>query len=157
MTAIATPEKATSRWRKYRTRYKLYAFPMRIVPFLNMALTLWFFWWVTSSYVLIQPGFLVTLPVAEFVSGSTYRPITVSITGENMVFFRDELVPVEALHKAFLEATKEYPDFKNVLVIEADGRVPYATVVRVMNIATSAGFKEVNLAIRPAFGETIMR
>ncbi len=153
----AIPEKATLRWRKYRPKHKLYAFPVRIVPFLNVLLVLWFFWWLASSYIIKKPGFIVSLPVAEFISGTTYRPMVVSITSENMIFFRDELIPIEALHKTLIEAIRNYPEFNDTLIIEADGRVPYATIIRVMNMAASAGFKNVNLAIHPAFGETIMR
>ncbi len=156
MTAIVAPEKPMSRWRKYRPRHKLYAFPVRIVPFLNVGIILWFFWWVTSSYFIIQPGFIVALPVAEFVSGATYRPMVVSITAENMVFFQNELLPIDSLHKKFLESIKKHPEFDATLVIQADGRISYSTIVRVMNIASSAGFKAVNLAVRPSFGESVL-
>lgn len=42
------------------------------------------------------------------------------------------------------------------LALEADARVPYDTITRVLNMATAAGVSNIFLSVRPTFGEEFM-
>ncbi|NLB59851.1 MAG: hypothetical protein GX806_02045 [Lentisphaerae bacterium] len=141
------------RWRRWRPRYRWRHGPLPLLALLNVILLLLLFMLWGSRFIL-QPGMLVHLPVAAFVSGASYGPLVVTITREEQVFFNDDRVSWERLGALLSHAVQKTRPAS--LTIEADARVPYETIVRVMNSATAAGLPQINLAIRPSFGEEIM-
>jgi biopolymer transport protein ExbD len=134
------------RWRRFYPRSRLFRNPMPVAAFLNVAFVLVLFMVVDSAFVL-KPGMIVELPAAEFVSGSHFDARIVTLTQEGKVFFDDEWMPLDELAFAFKRAAHRKEDLS--LIIEADARVPYGTVVRVMNMAAEARIRRINLATRP--------
>ncbi len=147
------PQQPRGRWRRFRPRSRLARGPAPVIALVNVALLLMFFlvWW---SKVVLRPGLIVDLPVAAFVAGAPYGQLVVTVTQEGQVFCDDELVPLDELGPALSRSARKNKDLS--LAIEADVRVPYATVVRIMNLAAAAGIRQVNLATRPSFGEEVM-
>jgi biopolymer transport protein ExbD len=129
-------------------------------PWLDAVLLVIFFLLVDSRLVL-QPGVRVELPRAPFREGSpagmTAVIMTVGATeirpGRTIVFFDDERFlaneaeQMRGLRSAFSARARRRPEAD--LVIQADRRVPYGTVVDVMNMALEAGVPRVNIAVRP--------
>ena len=134
------------RWRRYRTSLRLARWRLDWAPFLNLGLLALTFQMFSSVYVL-QPGIKVNLPVSDFAAGTPYGPMVVTLTQEGMVFFNDERTPLEGLGSAFLEASHRNPDA--AITVQSDYRVPYGSVVKVMNMALDAGIRSVNLATQP--------
>ncbi len=120
---------------------------------LNLVLLLMFFL-VVGSKIVLQPGMIVNLPVAAFVSGAVYGNMVVTITQEGQVFFNDDRIPLDRLGSALSGAVRH--NTETSMTIEADARVPYETIVRIMNLATAAGVRQINLATRLSFGEEVM-
>ncbi len=137
-------------WRRFYPKSRAFRGPMPVLALINVALAMALFMTVDSSFVL-KPGVIVELPGAEFVSGSHYEAMVVTLTQEGKVFFNDEWMPLDELAFAFKQAAHRKQQLS--LIIEADARVPYGTVVQVMNMATAAQIREVNLATRPFAGE----
>jgi biopolymer transport protein ExbD len=131
--------------RHFLPRHRLICSPVPAVAFVNVLLLLFFFYAAHSRFVL-QPGILVSLPSAGFVSGTPYGSMVVTISQEGLVFFNDEQSSMENLESAFSQALREHPE--TTLVIEADGRVRNSTLVEVYNMALAAGVKQVSLATR---------
>ncbi len=123
---------------------------MPVLALINVAAATALFMTMDSAFVL-KPGVIVELPSADFVSGSHYEAMVVTLTQEGKVFFNDEWMPLNELAFAFKQAAHRKQQLS--LIIEADARVPYGTVVRVMNMATAARIRQVNLATRPFTGE----
>lgn len=140
-------------WRHFQPRRRLYCGQISLIPLLNVALLVALFV-ATQSTCVLQPGVIVQLPVAGFVSGASYGSLVVTVTQEGLAFFNDELTNIDELGQAFHRAAGNQKDLS--LVIEADFRVPYGLIVRIMNLAAAAGIQQVNLATRPSFGEEIM-
>ncbi len=147
-------EQVGKRWRRFRSKSGLFHGPLPLIPMINVALVFVLFMVLDFSFVL-QPGVMVELPAADFAGGSHYGSMVVTLTQEGKVFFNDECMPVEGLAFAFSQAVHRNQDL--ALIIEADERVPYGTVVSVMNMATAARIRKVNLATRPSFGEKLFR
>jgi len=61
-----------------------------------------------------------------------------------MVFFNDERTTLKGLPSAF--RAEVFRDPTTVLVIEADERVPYQTLITIYNMAREAGVQKVALA-----------
>jgi len=129
-------------------------------PWLDIILLVIFFIYLNAKLVL-QPGVIVELPETPFREGSPSPMIAVVLSvnagstaaGEEIVFFDDErfLVNEEAqrkkLKRAFAARMGEHPEAD--LVIQADERVAYGSVVEIMNMALDVGIRRVNLAARP--------
>jgi len=141
------------RWRRFLPKYRLFHGPVPVLALVNVVLLLLLFI-VWDSRIVLQPGVLVQLPVSAFVSGAPYGHAVVTVTQEGMVFFDDDRTPLDHLGPVLRSAAQLNQNMS--LTIEADARVPYETIVRVMNLATAAGIRQVNLATRPSFGEEIM-
>ena len=138
-------ERLASLPRRFRTRLRPARSPLAVVPLLNVVLLLWLFSIVNSSFVL-QPGIRMDLPAAPFTAGARYGTLVVTLTQEGLVFFNDERVSLDALSAAFARSVSGKSPMP--LLIEADGRVRYQTLVDIYNMATTAGFREVVLATR---------
>lgn len=147
---IAAPSRG---WRRYRISQRLYRRSLEFAPFLNLGLLMLMALLFSSVFVL-QPGVLVELPISGFNAGTPYGPMIVTMTQEGMVFFNDERLPLETLGEAFAAFRHRYKDA--AITVQADYRVPYGSVVRVMNMALDAGIKTVNLATQPSFDQEIV-
>lgn len=143
----------TRRWRRFQLKSRLSPKPFAFVPLLNLVLLIFMFSALNSAFVL-KPGINVQLPVGVFETGAFYNSMVVIITQEGLVFFNDERLPLDALGNAFRSALGKNQSMQ--LTIEADLRVPYDTIIRVLNMATAAGVSNIYLSVRPSFGEELM-
>ncbi len=142
------------RWRRYRPRRRLTIGPLGlVVPLVNVALLAVLFL-VLKSGVVLRPGIILQLPQSEFVAGTAYNTMVLVMTQEGLIFFNDNRIPLEGLASALNQAAHRNRQVS--LSIEADLRVQYGMVVRVINMAMAAGIRQINLATRPAFGEELL-
>ncbi len=141
-------ESGCRRWRRYRTSLRLLRKPIEWAPFLNLGLLALMAQFFSSVFVL-QPGIKVELPVSSYATGTQYGRMIVSITQEGMIFFNDERVTLDTLGHAFIEARRR--NNATALTVQADYRVPYGLIARIMSIALEAEIPSVNLASDPAF------
>ena len=141
------------RWRRYQLKARLFHSPFAVIPLINIFILMFFFTAANSASVL-KPGINVQLPSGAFREGAPYNSTDVVLTQEGMVFFNDERLPIATLGDAFRLSLAKQRDGQ--LNIEADARVPYDSIIRVLNIASAAGFSNIYLSVRPTFGEEIM-
>ncbi len=138
--------------RPFRKRRAFLSYPFETVPFMDLALLVILFFMVQARFVL-QPGIRVRLPAAPFDGGVGYEAMVVTLSQEGLVFFNDERTTLEGLSDAFAQAAHQNPD--GILLIEADGRTPYSTIMEVQNMAMRAGIREAALATRFSVEEGI--
>jgi len=143
---------AVRRWRRYRTSARISRSPFAFIPLLNVFLLVFFFTAYNSSFVL-KPGINVQLPSGAFQQGALYSSMSVILTQEGMIFYNDERSGLDSLGGRLAAAAKNR---SLQLAIESDARVPYDTVIRVLNMASAAGISNVFLSVRPTFGEELM-
>ncbi len=95
----------------------------------------------------LQPGIAIALPDAPFTDGAAYaNAIVVTMAQEELIFLNDERTTLAALDAALARALHRKPGA--TLLIEADARVPFASLVRVYNIALQQGMTDIVLATR---------
>ena len=114
-----------------------------LAALIDLGLLVPLFLFVAQSYV-VQPAVTLKLPAVPFSEGVSSRSLVVTISRENMIFFNDERTTLNGLPLAFRERVFEDPSA--VLVIAADERVPYRTLMTVYNMAREAGVKKVAFA-----------
>jgi len=150
MTASAPT--ARDRWQRYRPQARIACGPPVLAPFVNLALLIMMVM-LLHSYFVRQPAAAVSLPAAPFLNGASFRLLVVTVTQEGLVFFDDERIPLHELGAALARAIQERRI--EAVTVEADARVPYGVIMRILNMATAAGLQRVNLAARASFGEEI--
>jgi biopolymer transport protein ExbD len=133
---------------------------LSISPWVNLVLLLIFFVLIDKRLVL-QPGVVIDLPQAPFTQGTHGGLVVVimSVRGldadanEDIVFFDDERFRIkhEDRMTAFRQAlSAKFREGKNDnLVIQADRRVPYGTIMEILNMSLEVGIQRVNVAVRP--------
>lgn len=144
------PDSFAVAWSRFRPKSRRFKSPFAAIPFVDLALLLFIFLTAGSGFVL-QPGILVDLPAGPFAAGTPYGPMTVTLTQEGFVFFNDGRVRLDDLAHAFKQAALQNQD--TPLLIEADHRVPYGTITKVMALADAAGIRKVNLAVTQLLSE----
>ena len=132
---------------------RLFANPFAFIPLLNIFLLIFFFVIFNSSFVL-KPGINVQLPAGAFQQGALYNSMAVILTQEGLVFYNDERVGLDSLANALRSSAGKNKSLQ--LTVEADLRVPYDRIIRVLNMAAAAGVSNVFLSVRPTFGEELM-
>lgn len=145
-------EQSSVRWCVFKPGNRILHWPVPVIPIINVALLVALFMMLDSAFVL-RPGVVVELPEADFVSGSRYGAMVVTLTQEGKVFFNDEWMPMDELEFAIRQAAHGRDDLS--LIIEADARVPYGSIIRVMNMATAARVRRLDLSTRPFSGEEL--
>ena len=134
-----------------RTTLKIHAGEFDAVPLLNVFFLLLIFFIVSSSLV-FHPGIPVELPRAPASDMRSVEKIVITITAANQVFFNDTPVHWDELERQLRELVlnsrmfmarrsgssgPEGADSAPMLVLRADARVPYDSVVHVMSLARS--------------------
>ena len=102
--------------------------------------------WVTQSAFVVQPGVELDLPVGPASGHARYGDWVLTIPQEGMYFFNDERMTPDGLAAALARLAAAQPD--RSLIVEADARIAYQTLMEVYRIATAAGVKQVLLATR---------
>jgi biopolymer transport protein ExbD len=128
--------------RKYHSENRIANGLIDSAPFLDIALLLFLFF-IVARIVVLQPGIVVDLPEAAFTTGADYESLVVYVSQEGHFYFGDERITLEGLESAFAQAVHEDPEAR--LLVEADRRVPYDTLVRIYNRAMSTGIRKVVL------------
>jgi len=141
------------RWRRFQMNARVFDKPFAFIPLLNIFVLIFFFIVFNSAFVL-KPGINVQLPAGAFQQGALYSSMAVILTQEGLVFYNDERVPLDALADALRSSVGKNKSLQ--LTVEADLRVPYDRVIRVLNMATAAGVSNIFLSVRPTFGEELM-
>ena len=148
-------------FRHYRPENRLNAGLVSSAPWVNVAVLIAMYLYLLAPNVL-QPGMVVQLPKSSFTDGRHYghnmAVLSLPVAGrpdrDELFFFDDrrylsrEPADLDSLRAALASACVLKPNLP--LVIEADAMVRHETIVKVFDMASEAGFREVNLATRPS-------
>jgi biopolymer transport protein ExbD len=115
--------------------------------FLDAALLITAFTLATSPFVR-KPGIALDLPVATQVGGIRFNDTVLSISGEGLFFFNDEIIRPDSLETVLRAAFGKNPDA--TLILEADKATSQATASAVYDAAARAGFRRIFIATQTA-------
>jgi len=148
-------------FRHYRPENRLGSGLVSAAPWVNFALLVALYLYLLAPNVL-QPGVAVQLPQTSFTDGRHYGhniavlslPVAGRADRDELFFFDDqrylgrEPSEMDGLRVSLATAFAQKPNLP--LVIEADRMVRHETIVKLFEMASEAGFHEVNLATRPS-------
>ena len=112
-----------------------------IAPLIDVVFLLLIFFMLTSSFV-FQSGIKVKLPKAitsEFIKEES---LTITITGEDVIYINRELTTTKELQKEL--AKPQYKD--RPILIKADRRASVGRIVDIWDLCREFGIERVNIA-----------
>lgn len=120
---------------------------VNITSLIDVVLLLLIFFMISTTFV-TQPGIRVNLPKASSkVKNVSQERNTIIITAENTIFInREEVSNFEELRSLLVDLKKEQPG--DLIIVKADEAVAHGIVVRVMDIAKTAGFSRIAIATK---------
>ena len=131
----------------FRTYTRIVEGKIDPAPMVDIVFLLLIFIILSSPFVL-QTGKKVELVGDARITDFSFQDLAVTISRDNLLFFKDQPITFEALEQAL--AREARLNRKAELVIIADRQVTHETIIKLMNIAFEAGIAQVNLATRPA-------
>jgi len=114
-------------------------------PLVDVVFLLLLFFILSSPFVM-QSGFGVSLPPSDTPTITSFQPLVVTVTRDNLLFFNNQPTTIEQFEKSLREAVQK--DRNRRLVIKADGLVSFGTIVQIRTVAIKAGITLVNEAAR---------
>lgn len=98
--------------------------------------------------LLYTPGVHLQLPLAEDLPGTDAPAITVALDAQGRLYFENQQIDEARLKQRLEEAVKSAPE-KPALVVQADKAASYESLVRLTQLARSAGIENAVLATLP--------
>jgi len=98
--------------------------------------------------LLYTPGVHIQLPEANNLPGTDQPTIAVAMDANGRLFYQNQLVQESQLRKCLAEAARAMPE-KPTLLVLADRKVSYENLVRLTQIARTAGIDSAVLATLP--------
>jgi len=112
-----------------------------IAPLIDVVFLLIIFFMLTSNFI-FQPGIKINLPRAITSEMISEENAIVTITAENLIYYKGRLVTVKEL-SAIL---KEMASMLRPVLIKADKKAALGRIVEVWDICRKEGISRVNIA-----------
>lgn len=110
---------------------------------------------VVHSSLVFAPGIRIRLPAAGTLPGITNATLVVAIDAGGQLYYENQLVPEATLQRKLTEAVKRGSE-PLTLLVQADADVRHEKVVRLYELARTAGIQEVVIATRlPLFTNAV--
>jgi len=125
---------------------------INIIPFVDVSLVLLVIFMVTAP--MLYRGFDLTLPESK--TDSTYKPedpIVISIEANNVMFFGEDQVALDAFPVRLREAKDQNSEVSVVLRVDKD--VPYGIVIKVMDTVRLSGIHRIGMATQEQEGASL--
>lgn len=125
---------------------------INIIPFVDVSLVLLVIFMVTAP--MLYRGFDLTLPESK--TDSTYKPqdpLVISIEKDNVFYFGEEQVGLDAFPVRLREAKDDNPEVS--VVLRADKDVSYGTVIQVMDMVRLSGIHRIGMATQEREGASL--
>jgi biopolymer transport protein ExbD len=116
-------------------------------PMVDVVFLLLIFIILSSPFVLQTGHKAVELPIDNHPTGASFQNLVVTVTRDNLYFFKDQPIALDALRLAFEKAARETRNPE--LVVKADQQVTHGTVSKIESMAFEAGIHVVLIATRP--------
>ena len=112
-----------------------------IAPLIDVVFLLLIFFMLTSSFI-FQPGIKVNLPRAITSEMLSEENAIISITAENLIYYRQKLVTIKELSSLL----KGIASARLPVLIKSDRKASLGRIVVVWDICRQEGVQQVNIA-----------
>jgi len=112
-----------------------------IAPLIDVVFLLLIFFMLTSSFI-FQPGIKVNLPRAITSEMLSEENAVISITAENLIYYKQKLVTIKELSSLL----KSIASARLPVLIKSDRKASLGRIVVVWDICRQEGVQQVNIA-----------
>lgn len=114
---------------------------VNLTPLIDVVFLLLIFFMVSSTFI-EHPAIQLDLPRASAAEKSQVDSLRLAITPEGEVYLDGEAIALSELSERLRQVMAENPE--QVLILEADRRVGYGTVIEAIDLARQAGVKHIS-------------
>ena len=132
---------------------RLFRGQMEVAPFAGVFFLLLIFLLLNSSMV-FTPGVPIHLPDGANLPGIATRTVVVAVDEGGQIYFENQVSDVTRLKPRLQEAVAKTPE-PLTLIVQADQKVRYETLIPLLLLAKSVGIHEALLAVRPPVVPTL--
>jgi len=118
------------------------------IPLIDVMFNLLIFFMLTSNFV-IQPGIKVSLPKAVTSEVLSSRNLTITLTGQDLLFLNDQPTNISDLTREIKTAAEE----NKTVLLKADSASSLGRVVEIWDLCRDAGVARINIATNQKVGE----
>ena len=136
------------RFERLKRRTEIKKGQLDIAPLIDIVFQLLIFFMLTSNFV-IQPGVKVSLPKAVTSEVLSSRNLTVTLTGQDLLFLNDKPTTISDLTSEIKTAAEE----NKTVLLKADTGSSLGRVVEIWDLCRDAGVSQINIATNQKTGE----
>lgn len=136
------------RFERLKRRTEIKKGQLDIAPLIDIVFQLLIFFMLTSNFV-IQPGVKVSLPKAVTSEVLSSRNLTVTLTGQDLLFLNDKPTTINDLTSEIKTAAEE----NKTVLLKADTGSSLGRVVEIWDLCRDAGISQINIATNQKTGE----
>ncbi len=118
-------------------------FQLNITSLIDVMFILIIFYSVTSTF-LEQPGFELNLPQASQSETVRIKDNVLFVYPDSSLFLNQKKTPIDSLYDVL--ASLKQKSQQSTLILQADEKVANGFVVKIMDIATRAGYEQLTLS-----------
>lgn len=137
------------RFTRLKRRTEIKKGQLDMAPLIDVVFLLLIFFMLTSNFV-IQPGIKVLLPKAVTSEVLSSRNLTVTVTGQDLLFLNDQPTTVSDLTAQIKTAAAE----NKAVLLKADSGASLGRVVEIWDLCRDAGISQINIATNQKPGGT---
>ena len=129
------------RFTRLKRRTQIKKGQLDMAPLIDVVFLLLIFFMLTSNFV-IQPGIKVILPKAVTSEVLSSRNLTVTVTGQDLLFLNDQPTTIGDLTAQIKAAAQE----NKAVLLKADSGASLGRVVEIWDLCRDAGISQINIA-----------
>ncbi len=129
------------RFTRLKRRTEIKKGQLDMAPLIDVVFLLLIFFMLTSNFV-IQPGIKVKLPKAVTSEVLSSRNLTITLTGQDLLFLNDKPSNIADLTREIRVAAEE----NKMVLLKADSSSSLGRVVEVWDLCRDAGVSQINIA-----------
>lgn len=118
---------------------------LELTPLIDTVFNLLIFFAVSTTLISSRAGLPVDLPQAKTAETQKSK-VMVSVDRDGRIFYEESPVTAEELEVRLKQAFAQQPQV--LVIVNADRRVVYDRVVQVLDVARSAGIRNLALAVK---------
>lgn len=129
------------RFTRLKRRTQIEKGQLDMTPLIDVVFQLLIFFMITSNFV-IQPGIKVSLPKAVTSEVLNSRNLTITLTGQDLLFLNDKPITIQDLLPEIKIAAQE----DKTVLLKADTSASLGRVVELWDLCRDAGVSQINIA-----------
>jgi len=125
---------------------------INLIPMIDIAFQLVFFFMVTSTFV-VTPGIRLSLPLSSTAEPVAMTRLIVTIVAPEQIYLNKQVYTIAGLDTRLSQLSAQERGAVKSVVLEADKSISYDVMIHVLDVLRKNGFQSVNLKLLQGSGQ----